>query len=144
MPTTDARNAVLDGGNVERLISVPTEMEAGIVVGELEEHEIRATMAGVTTANFRAEAPGQDDILIAEHDLSRARQVLEALSAEQGDVDWSQVDVGKPEDGEEAEPEESEDEDFSPSPARLVVIFSVIAAILGLLIKVALSWNNWR
>jgi hypothetical protein len=143
MPTADTRNTFLDGENVVRLISVPTETEAGIIVGALEEQEIRATMTGIATANFRAEAPGRVDILIAEHDLSRATQVLETLDAEQGAVDWSQVDVGEPEDGQKAEAAESE-EDFSTSPTRVVVIFSVIAAIIGLIIKVAMTWSTWR
>ncbi len=145
MPTADARNAVLDGENVVRLISVHTEMEAGIIVGALEEHEIRAAMAGVTTANFRAEAPGLVDILIAEHDLSRATQVLETLQTEQGAVDWSQVDVGEPEDGEEAE---SEYEDLSPREglsrrlAWVVMFLSVFAFIAGLVVRTVMTWNT--
>jgi hypothetical protein len=119
-------------------------MEAGIIVGALEEQEIRAAMAGLTTANFRAEAPGRIDILIAEHDLARATQVLETLDAEQGAVDWSRVDVGEPEDGEKAEVAESEEEDYSTSPTRLVVIFSVIAAVIGLIIRFAMTRIAWR
>ncbi len=144
MPTADARNAVLDGENVVRLISVPTEMEAGIIVGALEEHEIRAAMAGVTTANFRAEAPGLVDILIAGHDLTRATQVLQTLHAEQGDVDWSQVDVGEPEDGEKAESAETEDEDISPSPIRVAVILLVIGATVALATKIVMTLNTWH
>jgi hypothetical protein len=144
MSTADTRNTFLDGENVVRLISVPTEMEAGIIVGALEEQEIRAAMAGLTTANFRAEAPGRIDILIAEHDLARATQVLETLDAEQGAVDWSRVDVGEPEDGEKAEVAESEEEDYSTSPTRLVVIFSVIAAVIGLIIRFAMTRIAWR
>jgi hypothetical protein len=144
MSTADARNAVLDGENVVRLISVHTEMEAGIIVGALEEHEIRAAMAGVTTANFRAEAPGLVDILIAEHDLSRATQVLEKLQAEQGDVDWSQVDVGEPEDGGVAE---SEYEDLPPRVglsrrlAWIAIFLSVFAFIAGLVVRTFMTWN---
>src|SRR4051812_15324220 len=134
MQTADARNAVLDGEHVVRLVSVPTEMEAGIIVGAIEEHEIRAAMAGVTTANFRAEAPGRVDILISEHDLSRATQVLETLHSDQGDVDWSQVDVGEPEDG-EASSAELEDADISAEDSWyyrvwIAAIFSMLAAIV--------------
>jgi hypothetical protein len=145
MPTTDAHNAVLKDENVVRLISVPTEMEAGIIVGALEEHEIRAAMAGVTTANFRAEAPGLIDILIAEHDLPGATQVLKTLQAEQGDVDWSQVDVGNPEDADEAE---SGYEDLSPRDglshrlAWIVMFLCVFAFIARLVIKTLMTWNT--
>jgi len=149
MPTADARNAVLDGEHVVRLVSVPTEMEAGIIVGALEEHEIRAAMAGGTTANFRAEAPGRADILISEHDLSRATQVLETLHSDQGDVDWSQVDVGEPEDANEAGSAELEDADISAEDSWyyrvwIAAIFSMLAAIVGLVIRGLLNWNTWH
>lgn len=84
--------------NLARLTSVRTEMEAGIIVGGLEDRGIKATMSGVYTANFRAEAPGWVEVLVAEHDLERAQAVLEEVRLEHSDVDWSQVDVGEPED----------------------------------------------
>jgi hypothetical protein len=149
MPTADARNAVLNGEHVVRLVSVPTEMEAGIIVAALEEHEIRAAMAGVTTANFRAEAPGRVDILIAEHDLFRATQVLETLHADQGEVDWSQVDVGEPEDREEAGSAELDEENISAEDSVhyrvwIAAIFSMLAAIVGLVIRGLLNWRTWH
>jgi pheromone shutdown protein TraB len=79
------------------LTSAPDEMEAGIIVAALEEHGIKATMSGVYTSGFRAEAPGQVQILIAERDLARAQEVLELAEEEQQEIDWSQVDVGDPE-----------------------------------------------
>jgi hypothetical protein len=78
--------------------SAPTEMEAGIIVSALQENGIKATMAGQTTAGFRAEAPGWVQVLVAEEDLARAQAVLEELRRESNDIDWSQVDVGQPED----------------------------------------------
>ena len=36
-------------------------------------------------------------ILVAEDDLPRARIILRDVARENVDVDWSQVDVGKPE-----------------------------------------------
>lgn len=79
-----------------KLTSFPTEMEAGVLIAELEEHGIRATMTGVHTANFRAEAPGQVSVLVNSRDLDRARETLAALRRETAQVDWSQVDVGQP------------------------------------------------
>ena len=55
-------------------------------------------MSGVNTASFRAEAPGWVEVLVAEQDLAEAQAVLEEVRAEQANVDWSQVDVGEPED----------------------------------------------
>jgi hypothetical protein len=79
------------------LTSAPLEMQAGIIVGALQENGIKATMSGQTTAGFRAEAPGWVQVLVAEDDLPRARAVLEELRRESKDIDWSQIDVGEPE-----------------------------------------------
>jgi hypothetical protein len=79
------------------LDSAPTEMEAGVIVAALEQAGIPATMTGTHTAGFRAEAPGWVKILVAEEDLRRAQRVLREVALENMDVDWSQVDVGEPE-----------------------------------------------
>jgi hypothetical protein len=84
--------------NLARLTSVRTEMEGGVVVGGLEERGIKATMSGVYTTNFRAEAPGWVEVLVAEHDLERAKEALQEIQEENDHIDWSQVDVGEPED----------------------------------------------
>ena len=79
------------------LDSTPTEMEAGVVVAALEHEGIQATMTGTHTAGFRAEAPGWVKILVAEKDLARAQTILDQLRQENDEIDWSQVDVGEPE-----------------------------------------------
>lgn len=81
-----------------RLTSARTEAEAGVVVSGLEEHGIRAVMSGIYTANFRAEAPGSVDILVAHDDLEHAQLALAQITYEQQSIDWSMVDVGEPED----------------------------------------------
>ncbi len=91
-----------------KLTSVPTEMEAGIIVAELEEHGIRATMTGIHTANFRAEAPGQVSVLVDSRDLDLARATLVALRLGQQQIDWSKEDLidhdDEGEEGDEASP----------------------------------------
>jgi hypothetical protein len=84
--------------NLARLTSVRTEMEGGVIVAGLEDRGIQATMSGVYTTNFRAEAPGWVEILVAEHDLARAQSALDEIKKENDHIDWSQVDVGQPED----------------------------------------------
>lgn len=79
------------------LTSVPTEMEAGIIVGALDDRGIKSTMTGVYTSGFRAEAPGWVQILVAESDLPAAPEVLEEVHRGNEEIDWSQVDVGEPE-----------------------------------------------
>jgi hypothetical protein len=81
-----------------RLTSVRTEMEAGVIVSGLEDRGIKATMSGVYTTNFRAEAPGWVEILVAEHELANAQEALVEIHEENDHIDWSQVDVGQPED----------------------------------------------
>jgi hypothetical protein len=73
-------------------------MEAGVIVSGLEDEGIKSTMAGVYTTNFRAEAPGWVEILVSQDDLPRAQAVLEDIHNDNNHIDWSQVDVGQPED----------------------------------------------
>ena len=80
------------------LTSAPNEMEAGIIVGALEEQGIKATMSGVYTAGFRAEAPGWVQVLVTQRDLARAQKILDDVRKDHDEIDWSQVDVGEPED----------------------------------------------
>jgi hypothetical protein len=55
-------------------------------------------MSGTYTAGFRAEAPGQVQILVAAEDEAKAREVIRLGEENKEDIDWSQVDVGEPED----------------------------------------------
>jgi len=67
----------------ETLLSVPSEHEAAMIVSALAAHEVDATTSGEFTAGFRAEAPGQVNILVRRCDLERARQVLSELTGRQ-------------------------------------------------------------
>jgi len=73
-------------------------MEAGIIVGGLDERGIKATMSGVYTSGFRAEAPGWVQVLVAKEDLPAAQAVLDEVRGGGEEIDWSQVDVGTPAD----------------------------------------------
>ena len=83
------------------LTSFPTEMEASTVVAALERNGVKATATGGFTAGFRAEAPGWVQVMVVEEDLDRAREILAEVQQEITDIDWSQVDVGEPEDADE-------------------------------------------
>lgn len=85
-----------DEDQISRLTSVRTEMEAGVLVAELEECGIRSAISGVHTANFRAEAPGWVDVLVADKDRDRALSFLDDVKREQSNIDWDAVDVGEP------------------------------------------------
>ncbi len=109
-------------------------MEAGIVVATLEENGIRAIATGATTAGFRAEAPGWVQVLVAEDDLPRAEALLEEIDKTHDDVDWSQVDVGTPEDTDLPDSAPSwTGQGFWRSVAFLVVVFFLAWFAAGLL-----------
>lgn len=58
------------------LTHTPTETLAALLVARLESEGIYAEMAGALTSAFRAEAPGQVQILVREEDADRARSLL--------------------------------------------------------------------
>jgi hypothetical protein len=82
----------------EVLTSRPNEMEASIVAGALEAEGIRARLSGDYTAGLRVGVPGWVQVLVFDEDLDRAREILEQVQEENDHIDWSQVDVGEPED----------------------------------------------
>lgn len=85
----------------EHIVVVATaenELEAGVMVAALEEAGIKSTMSGAATADFRVAVPGDVQILVAQEDEARAREVIRLGEENREEVDWSQVDVGEPED----------------------------------------------
>jgi hypothetical protein len=88
----------LDAENLQTLTTVTNDFEASAIVSALEAEDIRSRAVGGYTAGFRAEAPGGVSVIVAEPDLERAKQVLDELRRHGADVDWSQVDVDKPDD----------------------------------------------
>ncbi len=85
-----------DPNNPEVLTSVRTDVEAAAIVGALTARSIVASTTGGYTAGFRAEAPGYVNVIVKYEDLDRARHALADIEQDQPDVDWSQVDVGEP------------------------------------------------
>jgi hypothetical protein len=88
-----------DADDLQTLTTVTTDFEASAIVSALEAEDIRARAVGGYTAGFRAEAPGSVSVIVAEADLERAKKVLDELRRHGAEVDWSQVDVERPEDG---------------------------------------------
>ena len=87
-----------DPNNPELLESFRSDIEAATIVAALEAHGIQASTTGGYTAGFRAEAPGNVNVIVRHQDLDLAKQVLADIKRDRTDVDWSQVDVGEPED----------------------------------------------
>jgi hypothetical protein len=79
------------------LTRVPSETEAAILIAALEENGIKAE-SDEFTSGLRAGPWNWVDIMVATRDLERAKEVLIQVQEENDHIDWSQVDVGKPED----------------------------------------------
>jgi hypothetical protein len=80
------------------LVSVRNEIEAVGIVTALAARGISASTTGGFTAGFRAEAPGYIQVIVKEADLDQARQALAEIRKEREEIDWSQIDVGEPDD----------------------------------------------
>jgi len=82
--------------NPEVLTTAAHEIEASLIVSRLQEEGIRATVVGDYTFAFRADVPGEIKVLVPRSDLDRAKTLLETMKTDRADIDWSQVDVGQP------------------------------------------------
>ena len=80
------------------IASFRDEFDASLLMEELADNGIHANSVGGHTSGFRAEAPGEVHVVVRNEDLERAKEVLENFRLEKVDVDWSQVDTGRPED----------------------------------------------
>lgn len=67
------------------LTRAATELEASLIVGRLRSEGIAAEMSGMLTSAFRAETPGDVQVLVLPRDVERARQVLATLPRQAGD-----------------------------------------------------------
>jgi Putative prokaryotic signal transducing protein len=83
--------------NTATLTRVPSETEAAIVIAALKEEGIRAE-SDEYTSGLRAGPWNWVDIMVAEQDLAKAKEVLAGVQEENDHIDWSQVDVGEKED----------------------------------------------
>ena len=89
-----------DQDNPVALGSFANELEAAAAVTALQALGVEAHVMGGYTAGFRAEAPGNVQVVVRFRDLNRAQEALAEIRATRADVDWSQIDVGDPEEHE--------------------------------------------
>ncbi len=78
--------------------TVPNEVDAGVIVAALEVEGIKATMSAGAVAGYRLGVMGDVQVLVAEKDAAQATEIIRKGEENKEDVDWSSVDVGKPED----------------------------------------------
>lgn len=77
--------------------SAKNEIEASAIVQALTAAGIKAMMQGQHTGSFRAENWTDVLVVVREKDRDAAQAVLSQIK-QAANVDWEQVDVGKPED----------------------------------------------
>jgi hypothetical protein len=80
-------SAQADPMSPQVLASVPDEVEASMMVDELEKEGIRAHTVGGFTSGFQIQVAGDVHVVVALADFERAREVLAALESE-----WEQDD----------------------------------------------------
>ena len=73
-----------DPNNPEVLIAVPNEIEAMSLVTALSGYGIEASITGSYTSGFRAEAPGQVQVIVRHIDLDRAKDALAEITGSNG------------------------------------------------------------
>lgn len=79
------------------LVDLNSETEAAMIVAALAEEGIEAFKAGGPVSDFKVGVPGHVQVLVRPEDLDRAREAFAHLKDEQGEIDWSQIDVGQAE-----------------------------------------------
>ena len=65
----------------------PTEIKASFAANALREAGIRCEMVGGASSGFKAESPGYVRLLVPEHEVEKARQILADFDAEKADDD---------------------------------------------------------
>ena len=90
-----------DQDHLVLLTSVPTAAEASMIVASLKQAGVAAVMMGEFTAGFVAEAPGWVQVRVDQDSLPAAKELLARMKSESegGEIDWSSIDVGQPEQG---------------------------------------------
>jgi hypothetical protein len=71
-----------DPQSPQRIASFTSELPAEALVKALAAEGIRAMAVGGYTSGFRAEAPGEVQVVVASKDLPQAREILEVFEAD--------------------------------------------------------------
>ena len=73
----------------EVLVRVSNELTAAVIVNTLVDQGIWAMAVGGSTSGFKAEAPGDVTVVVRAADLAHARQVLDEIRRDPGEIDAS-------------------------------------------------------
>ena len=78
------------------VVRTRTETEAQMIVAGLAQRGIAARAVGGLLAGMRAEVPAEVSVVVAPEHQIAARDAVAAIRRETAEIDWSQVDVGRP------------------------------------------------
>ncbi|MEM1445370.1 MAG: DUF2007 domain-containing protein [Planctomycetota bacterium] len=81
------------------LCMLNSEVQASMLVAELNAAGIFAVASGGLTAGFRAEAPGRVKVLVPAERYEEAQTLYAEWIAGVEEIDWDQVDLGEFEEG---------------------------------------------
>jgi hypothetical protein len=90
IPTEDANSPCT-------LLSVADDAEAAGIVTALAAYGIQAMAVGGFVSGFKAEAPGNIQVVVRTSDFDAAKLALAEIQSNHDPVDWDSVDVGEPE-----------------------------------------------
>lgn len=80
------------------LTNVANEAEAKSLIGLFDEEGISVFINGGDDLSLFGEDIGDVMLIVKKSDYDQAAKLLEEIEAENTEIDWSQVDVGEPED----------------------------------------------
>lgn len=80
------------------LTNVANEAEAKSLIGLFEDEGIAVFINGGSDLSLFGDEAGDVQLIVKKSDYDQAAKLLEEIEAENSEIDWSQIDVGEPED----------------------------------------------
>ena len=80
------------------LTKVANESEAKSLIGLFEDEGIAVFVNGGDDLSLFGDDVGDIQLIVKKADYQKAAELLAEIEAENSEIDWSQVDVGEPED----------------------------------------------
>lgn len=80
------------------LTNVDNEAEAKSLIGLFEDEGITVFINGGSDLSLFGDEAGEVQLIVKKSDYDQASKLLEEIEAENSEIDWSQIDVGEPED----------------------------------------------
>ena len=127
--------------HLKSLVSVPTELEASVIVSLLEDHGIKAKAVGGYTSGFKAEAPGLVDVVVMNDDLEQASAVLRGIEEAEPGANQTETMADEIADlSDECLPDNRSPD--NRSSRRLIILFGLALLVLSSLVTMVIVAGN--